>query len=69
VGGSGEHDAKVTRVSCGDLALKRSAAARPLRRARVRLRMAGFNRGEEWGQCKRVWSSLPTIWMGRQEGQ
>ena len=40
-----------------------------LRRARVRLRMAGWERGEEWGQCKRVWSSLPTILMGRQEGQ
>ena len=25
-----------------------------LRRARVRLRMAGWERGEEWGQCRRV---------------
>jgi len=40
-----------------------------LRRAQVRLRMAGWERGEEWGQCRRVWGSLPTIWMGRQEGQ
>jgi len=38
-----------------------------LRRARVRLRMAGWERGEEWGQCKRVWGSLPTIWMRRPE--
>jgi len=35
-----------------------------MQRARVRLRMAGCERGEEWGQCKRVWSSLPTILMG-----
>ena len=40
-----------------------------LRRARVRLKMAGWERGEEWEQCRRVWGSLPTIWMGRQEGQ
>jgi len=46
-----------------------------LQRARVRLRMTGWERmvgwerGEEWGQCERVWSSLPAIWMGRQEGQ
>jgi hypothetical protein len=32
-----------------------------LRRARVRLRMAGWERGEEWRQCTRVWGSLPTI--------
>jgi len=31
--------------------------------------MAGWERGEELGQCRRVWSSLPTIWMRRQEGQ
>ena len=40
-----------------------------LRRKRVRLRMAGGERREKWGQCRRVWSSLPTILMGRQEGQ
>jgi len=39
------------------------------RRARVRLKMAVWERREEWGQCRRVWGSLPTIWMGRQEGQ
>jgi len=39
-----------------------------LRRAQVRLRMAGWERGEEWGRCKRVWSSLPTIWMGGKRG-
>ena len=30
-------------------------------RARVRLRMAGWESGEEWGRCRRVWGSLPTI--------
>jgi len=40
-----------------------------LRRARVRLRMAGWERREEWGQYRRVWGSLLTIWMGRQEWQ
>ena len=32
-----------------------------LRRARVMLRMAGWERGEEWRQCTRVWGSLSTI--------
>jgi len=32
-----------------------------LRRARVRLRMAGWERGEKFGQCRRVWSSLPSV--------
>ena len=40
-----------------------------LRRARVRPRMAGWERGEEWGQLRRVWGALPTIWMERREGQ
>jgi len=30
--------------------------------------MAGWERGEESGQCKRVWSSLPTTWMGGKRG-
>ena len=32
-----------------------------IQRARVRLRMTAWERGEEWGQFKRVWGSLPTI--------
>jgi len=40
-----------------------------LRKARVRLWMAGWDRWDEWGQCRKVWSSLPTILLGRQEGQ
>jgi len=45
-----QRDANVTRVARGDLAPKHSADARPLRRVRVRLRMAGWERGKEWGQ-------------------
>ena len=37
--------------------------------ARVRLWMAGSEREVEWGQSRRVWSSLPTILLGRQDGQ
>jgi len=36
-----------------------------VRRARVRLWMAGWEKGDEWGQRRRVCSSLPTILMGR----
>ena len=41
-----------------------------LQRARVRLRIAGWEREEEWGQCRRVWGTLPNAfprseWEGK----
>ena len=40
-----------------------------LRRVWLRLWMPSWKRGNEWGQWKRVWISLPTTWLGRQERQ
>jgi len=31
--------------------------------------IAGWERGEDWGQCRRVRSSLPIILLGRQEAE